>query len=360
MTFLRELRIQNFRNLRAVELKFESQVTVIEGHNGSGKTSLLDAIHLLGTGKPFSGGSATDFVSRGATETIVSGEVLGSGLLVRLGVEKSRSGTICRANGASVRSASSLMSFLPVVSLDAQSYQMVSNSPAYRRALLDRTLFHVEPDYLELFKKFHRAMQHRNEALRQVQHKSDLEFWDEEFCTFGSAVDEKRQRCVSALNNFLSAMEPWAGAGTGTLRLDYRSGWRSGISLSDALKESVERERQWEMTVVGPQRGELRVTVDGSAARQRVSRGQAKRIACFLVAAQLSLLEEASGLEPVLLIDDMSAELDRDAQRVVLETLVNGRRQTFLTAIDYDSLAKGLCLDNAQRFHVEHGNFVAH
>lgn len=360
MALLRELRIQNFRNLRSVDLKFSSQVNVIEGQNGSGKTSLLDAIHLLATGKPFSGGAPTDFVSRGATETIVSGEVECDGVPVRLGVEKSRLGTVCRANGANVRSASSLLAYLPVISLDSQLYQLVSNSPAYRRALIDRTLFHVEPDYLDLFKKFHRSMQHRNEAIRQGTAGTDLAFWDEEFCELGLVVDQRRQSGVAALNRFLAEMEPWAGAGTGTLRLDYRSGWRAGISLRDALSESAERERQWNMTLVGPQRGELRVTVDGIGAKQRVSRGQAKRIACLLVAAQLSFLEETSQVEPVLLIDDVSAELDQQAQRIVLETLVTGRRQTFVTAIDYEVLAKGKYLDDAQRFHVEHGNFLAH
>ena len=359
MAFLRELRIRNFRNLGSVELKFTSQVNVIEGQNGSGKTSLLDAIHLLATGKPFSGGTPADFVSRGATETVVNGEVDCDGVVVRLGVEKSRLGTACRANGASVRSASSLMAYLPVISLDAQLYQLVSNSPAYRRSLIDRTLFHVEPDYLDLFKKFHRSMQHRNEAIRQRSSGSALEFWDEEFCSLGLAVDRRRQAGVAALNSFLSSMEPWAGAGAGTLRLEYRSGWRAGLSLREALSEGAEREKQWNMTLVGPQRAELRVTVDGVGAKQRVSRGQAKRIACLLVAAQLAYLEETSQVEPVLLVDDLSAELDQQAQRVVLETLLNGRRQTFVTAIDYEVLAKGKYLDNAQRFHVEHGNFLA-
>ena len=84
------------------------------------------------------------------------------------------------------------------------------------------------------------------------------------------------------------------------------------------------------------------------------------QIACLLVAAQLSFLEETSQVEPVLLIDDISAELDQQAQRIVLETLVTGRRQTFVTAIDYEVLAKGKYFDDAQRFHVEHGNFLAH
>lgn len=357
MPFLRALRVQDFRNIRRAEFRFQAQVSVIEGVNGSGKTSLLEAIHVLATGRTFTGGVAADFISRGVENTILSGEVETDGSSVRLGVEKTRSATVCRADGAAVRSASLLLAYLPVLSLDAHLYQMVSNSPAYRRSLLDRTLFHVEQDYLELFKKFHRAMQHRNELLRNGQSAQMMGYWNEEFAHLGAAMDEKRQACVDGLNERLTAMEPWSGAGRGSLRLEYRSGWRSGTSLIEALAESAARESEWKTTVVGPHRAELRITVDGMAARQKVSRGQAKRIACLLVAAQLGLLDQKAQVNPILLIDDLSAELDRAAQEVVLATLLTGKRQAFITTIDYAQLPQAHYLTHAQRFHVEHGQF---
>ena len=357
MPFLRALRILDFRNIRQAELRFQAQISVVEGANGSGKTSLLDSIHVLATGRTFSGGLAADFISRGAERAVVSGDVEADAGTVRLGVEKTRAATTCRADGVAVRSASLLLAYLPVLSLDAQLYQMVSNSPAYRRSLLDRTLFHVEQGYLELFKKFHRAMQHRNELLRTGQRSQLIEYWDEEFAQLGTVMDERRQTCVDDLNHRLAEMEPWAGAGRGTLRLDYRSGWRSGCSLRDALAESGGREAEWKTTVVGPQRAELRITVDGSAVKQKVSRGQAKRIACLLVAAQLRCLEENARVKPILLIDDLSAELDRGAQQAVLEILLTGERQAFITTIDCAQLPQGHYLQHAQRFHVEHGQF---
>lgn len=357
MPFLGALRIRCLRNIGLAELSFQAPVCVIEGENGSGKTSLLDAVHILGTGRTFSGGVASDFITRGSEATVVSGDVDDGGRKVLVGVEKSKLTTVCKADGNVVRSASVLMGFLPVLSLDSQLYQLVSNSPSYRRSMLDRTLFHVEPGYLELFKKFHRSMQHRNELLRTASNRQAMEFWDEEFASLGTAMDQRRQDCVDRLNARLSDVEPWADAGRGALKLEYRSGWRSGIGLRDALVESRTRELDWKTTMVGPQRAELRVSVAGSAVRLRISRGQAKRIACHLVAAQLEMLEQEANVRPVLLVDDLAAELDATAQRTVLEILLSGKRQALVTTIDYRQLPKGTCLDHAQRFHVERGHF---
>lgn len=355
MSTLEEVRITDFRNLREVDLKFSEGLNIIAGRNGSGKTSLLEAIHVLASGKSFTGASATDFISRGASASTISGLVRTNGRSVAVGIEKGPVGTVCRAGGEGVKSASVLAELLPVISLDAQLFQLVGNTPAYRRSLLDRTLFHVEPKYLSVFKACHRALQQRNDGLRAGLTTAELEFWTEEFALHGEKLHQFRELCVEELNDWLKGQH-LLGEGQ-QLALEYRSGWRVGTSLTQALADSGGRESHLRTTLVGPHRAELRVTMNGMPVRQVISRGQSKVVACVLVEAQLACLAARGRPMPILLIDDICAELDGPARFNVLEMLVKPDRQAFVSVIDREWLPAGSYSASAAMFHVERGTF---
>jgi len=355
MSKLEEVRVKDFRNLRDVALKFGPSLNVIAGRNGSGKTSLLEAINVLASGKSFTGASASDFITKGSSASTISGVIGKSGRSIAVGIEKSAGSTVCRANGEGVRSASILAELLPVVSLDAQLFQLVGNSPAYRRSLLDRTLFHVEPDYLGVFKAYHRALQQRNDGLRTGISADELEFWNQELAVHGERLHGFRERCVLELNQWLEHHPLWPDGQI--LVLDYRSGWKSELSLLRALVDSSGRESHLRTTLVGPHRAELRVISDGAPVRQVISRGQAKLVACVLVEAQLACLAARGRAPPVLLIDDICAELDQNARAEVLEMLLKPGRQAFVSVIDNKWLPDGSYSSDALLFHVERGAF---
>ncbi|MSQ69572.1 MAG: DNA replication and repair protein RecF [Gammaproteobacteria bacterium] len=356
MATLERLWVEAFRNIAQLEKVFSADVNVVIGPNGSGKTSFLDAIHLLATARSFTGSSATDYIGRGHAKTTVGGGIRSAeGTSATLGVEKTGTTTICRVDGENVRSASLLSKYITVLPLHARLFQLLDDTPAQRRALLDRVLFHVEPQYLETYKRFHRAVQQRNELLKAGQRPAEFEFWDDEFVTAGELLNSRRSACADDLNGWLVARPHLRELGP--VSLAYRPGWKSEQTLREALQDSYSRERLLKNTTVGPHRAELKVLAGGRLARNAVSRGQAKLLTCLLVEAQLAYLENHGRAAPILLIDDIAAELDSRSRAIVLPMLLKSGRQAFVTAIDAAQVPPALDSINSTVFHVEHGVF---
>jgi len=355
MALLSEVLIRDFRNISDQRLEFAVNLNVIVGQNGSGKSSLLEAVSVLGTGKAFTGATASDFVAKGCQSSMVTGSVQLAGCRVAVGVEKTRSATTCRVDGRSVRSASSLAAFMPLVSLDAQMFQMAANAPAYRRAILDRTLFHVEQGYLVLFQRYFRALQNRNQLIRRSSKDEELRYWTEEFLLHGEELDRLRRKCVERLNVNLRTHSDLTALGE--VSLVYAAGWREGMTLADGLKESKDRERCLGATTVGPHRAGLKILLNGLPVRQTTSRGQSKLIACLIAEAQVRSLEDNGGESPIILVDDLCAELDRASQERSLTLLLRANRQVFITSIGDDHLAIPYSPYDVRKFHVKHGVF---
>jgi len=355
MALLAEVSIRDFRNISDQRLEFARNLNVIVGRNGSGKSSLLGAVSVLGPGKACTGATASDFVAKGCQSSMVTGTVEVAGCRVSVGVEKTRSATTCRVDGQAVRSASSLAGYLPLVSLDAQLFQMAANAPAYRRGILDRTLFHVEQDYLVLFQRYFRALQNRNQLIRRNSDDDELRYWTEEFLTQGEELDRLRRKCVDRLNVNLRSSADLTELGE--VSLLYAAGWREGATLVGALQESRDRERVLGATTVGPHRAGLKILLNEVPIRQTTSRGQSKLIACLIAEAQVRALEAGGGESPLLLVDDLCAELDRDSQERSLSLLLKENRQVFITAISGEDLTIPSGSYDARKFHVKHGVF---
>lgn len=356
MASLSEISVRDFRNISDQRLVFARNLNVIVGRNGSGKSSLLEAVSVLGTGKAFTGATASEFVSKGRQSSVVTGSVKVDGGHVAVGIEKTRSTTTCRVNAHAVKSASSLASYMPLVSLDSQLFQMAANAPAYRRAILDRTLFHVEPGYLALFQRYFRALQNRNQLIRRDSKDDEFRYWTEEFVEHGRNLDGLRRKCVAQLNCNLSRTEN--STELGDVSLAYAAGWRDGIDLEEAVAESRDRERLMGATTCGPHRAGLKILLNGLPVRHTTSRGQAKLIACLIAEAQIKSLETDGKEPPILLVDDLCAELDRDSQQHCLGLLLKENRQIFITAISLEDLPIPSSFYDVRKFHVKHGVFT--
>lgn len=358
MPILERVAISNFRILREVDLAFASGVNVIHGLNGSGKTSLLEAIYLLGTGKSFRTPKPADYISENARSALVSGEVrVGPGTpSSRLGIEKTARSTLCRIDGQTVGAASELARHFSVVSLDAQAFRVLDDGPAIRRALIDRALFHVEQHYLETYKRFHRALRHRNELLKQKASLREGEYWNRELAAQAEALDAARRRCVREFNAWIER-DPNASR-WGAPSFEYRPGWRQEASLEQLLADSWTRDIEARTTTHGPHRAELKILLDGRPAASVVSRGQGKLLICALTAAQCNFITEGTGRRPALLVDDINSELDRDSCKAALSLVLSGHGQAFVTAIEADVLEQSLPSTPDAWFHVERGRIT--
>ena len=329
------------------------------GSNGSGKTSLLEAAHILGTARSFRAGPAKSLITHGEEQYAVHGEwTLESGARRSLGVQRSRSGEIVlRVAGEPSRSVAELADELPLLLIDAESFDLLVGEPANRRRFLDWGVFHVEHDSREHRRRFQRALAQRNHLLRRDKLSAgELEVWTRDLAIHGAAVSAARERFLLALEK---EFEPLAAAlipELGAVQLAYRCGWDATQTFADALQRSLASDREQRFTQSGPQRADIRVTVDGHPAAQTLSRGQQKLLVCALKLAQGRMLARQQG-EVLYLIDDLPSELDRERCERVCRALAGMQVQSLITCVDAGAISREWLGEASQvaMFHVEHG-----
>jgi DNA replication and repair protein RecF len=307
---LRRVQVTDFRCLHQANLELDPNFTLISGPNASGKTSLLEAIYVLGRGRSFRTRTLEHLIRTGAERMVIVGEAEVSDRRVTLGVEGSKEGLRARLGGERVGTLAELAAALPVQIIDPEIHRLIEEGPSRRRRLLDWGVFHVEPSFIGNWQKYQQVLRQRNAALRSNQ--ALVSAWDGDLVRYGELITEARARYVALL-------APMAQAAARDLlnvelTLSYRTGWARELTLTEALTRSRPQDHESLATQVGPQRAELAIRVGGLPARDRISRGQQKLLAAVLLLSQMRLLPQESSVRPTLLLDDPAAELD--AQRL--------------------------------------------
>jgi DNA replication and repair protein RecF len=341
---------QNFRCLENIELEADPQYNLIYGRNASGKTSVLEAIAYLGRGKSFRGASTNDLIRHGEKEFVLFGEVSDGAHTAKVGVRNSSDGLETRVDGEKDGGAAALAAALPIQIIDPDVHELVAGAPDQRRRYLDWIAFHVEPGFLDAWRRFRRALKQRNAALRAGASGLALEGWNTEFAELAAIIDSGRRNALEvALDGLQEAGADLLGSEVG---FEYRAGWNEEQGLLLALQENIERDRQQGSTQYGPHRADLKLSYDERRARKLVSRGQQKLLACAMVLAAAETAQAALERPLLLLLDDPGAELDSDALGRLMRRVVGLGCQVIATSLDPKT---PLFPAEARAFHVEHG-----
>ena len=352
---LRQLILSNIRNLDAVDLNFGAKFNVFTGPNGSGKTSLLEAIYLLGVGRSFRAKSLQQIISFGEEQCLVRAKVRPFGDLesdgIWLGVKKGLNGDAQYRVGVNVeKSAAELTRLLPIQLIDVNSHLLLEGGPDYRRQFVDWGVFHVEPTFLQAWRMMKRALEQRNSALKLRQMPAEV--WNQSFISYAQTVDEFRRAYVTRFDLVLRPMLRQL-LNISDLEIRYKRGWSEDQSLAAALEATRSLDMACGYTNRGPQRADIEVLLDGRPAKTVLSRGQIKLFVCIMLLARAQTLSDASA--SVFLIDDLHAELDKDSCGLFIETINNLGCQVFITGIEEDLLKARLQGCNTHLFHVEQG-----
>ncbi len=352
--WLSRLDVEDVRIIASARLTLDPRLNLVTGANAAGKTSLLEALHVLGTGRPFAAGTVRPVVRLGGGPMRIVGRLRGDDGRERvLGFERSASGRPrVRLDGAEAARVGDLAQALPVVVVHPGSHELIAGGPGERRRYLDRGLFHVEQGFQATWQGYRRALEQRNALLRAGRSDRELATWEAEVARLGVALDGARERYVGDLRERVGRL---GGAllGEGIApRLRYRSGWDRAVGLEAALAAARPRDRERQRTSLGPHCADLRVEVHGRAARQTVSRGQQKLLAYALRLAQAEQLVASAGC--LLLLDDLPAELDCERRCRVLSTALAVGAQVFATALEPESVPVPAGA-SGKRFHVEQG-----
>ena len=347
---LRRLSLQGFRHLRDDALELDPRVNVIQGANAAGKTSFLESIHFLARARSFLTHRTAQMVAKGKERALVHGQIRAAGADHRLGVQYQKGQTRVRLDGRDVQALSESAGLLPIQVINTEGQRLLTDGPAERRAFLNWGVFHVEPAYREDWRRYQKALRQRNAALRAGDRRL-VAAWEPAMVAAAEAVDRRRQafletlmpRAMAIATNWLPASEPgW----------HFRRGWKADCPLAEVLAEGREQELSQGFALYGPQRADLRLTANGTEAEARLSRGQQKLLVAALRIALVEQWASRGTSRPLVLVDDLPAELDAAHRRFLLSSLLASGAQVFLTTIESEQLP-GVGL--ARWFHVEHG-----
>ncbi|KEF30405.1 DNA recombination and repair protein RecF [Marinobacter nitratireducens] len=369
-----KLQTEHFRNLSSAPVSFSPAFNLLYGENGSGKTSVLEAIGYLGLGRSFRVSRHQAVVHHGDQRFTVfggldrgcDGEVSGTAgqIVHRLGIARdvSQKETTLRVDGEGVRSLSSLAVHLPVSVIDPGVFDVVAGGPGKRRQFLDWAVFHVEPSFASLWQQCQRVTSQRNQTLRNGRlDESLLRVWDTQYAALSERITEARKWTFDRFKTLFQALVAEVDVSwTEGLKMEFYPGWDTGQSLVDILASHREQERRMGHTLYGPNRADIRLKFQGRPAAETFSRGQQKTLVILMKIAQGSILSEL-GKQVTFLLDDINAELDVGHRAMLAGKLKSLGCQVFITSIERpqaDVLWPDEKAPDYRMFHVEHGKLT--
>lgn len=350
---LQKLDIYKLRNIQHSSIEPSSGINLITGENGSGKSSLLEAIFILGRARSFRATNIKQAIQFEQTELIVSGQSKQqSGQLFHLGIQFNGKGCEIRLNQE--KSCKSELAYaLPVLLIHPKSYILLDGGPQNRREFLDWGVFNHEQNFLMQWRKFKKVLLQRNSLLKSKQ-TNQINVWNTELVQYGTIVSDYRKQYLQQLqpvffeicHHFLKFEK---------IELEYDTGWDESENFIAALENDLFKDLRYGYTHSGPHRCDFKIILNGRLAKHVVSRGQLKLLMLSLKLAQVKLINQEKNNTVCVLIDDLTAELDVHNKTKLLQYLSKLNCQVFMTTTELINFGDLTDLENYKVFHVEHG-----
>jgi DNA replication and repair protein RecF len=329
---LTRLQCRSFRCLRDINLAPGPEINVIRGRNAQGKTSLLEAVLFAATSKSHRTTIESELANRDSEEFHILLEVACADRAIAVETHWWKGQKRVKVNGAPQARLSDLLGKVRVVLFAPEDVGLVKGGAALRRRFMDMALSQLDPAYLAALQKYRDVLRQRNELLRG--HRPDpvlLDVWDVQLAREGASLIRTRTQFIKELND-LAATAYGRVADGEEMRLAYVPDSEAD-RLADLLTAKRENDVRRKMTVHGPHRDEIDVAVAGAPARSHASQGQQKSAALAIRLAETALIHERAGEHPILLLDEVLAELDAQRARRLFDAIPAGA-QCFLTTTD--------------------------
>lgn len=356
--YLRRLVLHNFRNLEQVEILPGRRFNVLWGDNAQGKTNILEGIYLLGHLKSFRGSPGSEMIRRQMPAGRLLAEVMRGNVLTTIELTFQGQQKSARINGKTVSKISDFLGLFPTILFSPEEVGLARGYPAGRRALLDRAAFQADPSFLERARAYQRCLQQRNQLLKEGCEGSQLSPWNENLILTGARLRFDRigylQRLVPQLREIYRQIT--AGQEEADLHYPTPAGTEEELreGFRKELEQVKEQERRLGRTLAGPHRDDPYFLVGGHSLRQYGSQGQQRSFMLAFKTAQIIDLETITGQQPVLLLDDMTGELDRKRQDFFFQFLRSRQGQVFVTTTELQALCnKGF--DDVRSFRIIKG-----
>jgi DNA replication and repair protein RecF len=319
--WLAELRLRDFRNYASLDVALSDGVTVLEGPNAQGKSNLLESVYTVALGRSPRVGSDAEVIRFGQDRAYVRGVVSGvRAQVLEVAFDRVSGEKRIKINGVPAQRGQ-LLGRLAVVLAGPLDDEVIRGAPAYRRRLLDAVLSQASPSYYFSLTRYLRVIRQRNRVLREAMAGPLLGPWDQQLVELGAGLIERRRGFVAALAQRARARHVRIAGGGEELDMTYQCSAGDGPER-EALERALAVRRGEEMrrgtSLVGPHRDDLRLTINGVDVRVFGSRGQQRTAALSIRLAEAEMLREELGDWPVMLLDDVLADLDASRQALVL------------------------------------------
>lgn len=354
--YISEISLKGFRNLSELKIEPAHGINVFYGDNAQGKTNFLESLYFCAVGRSLRGKSDQQLIQFGMEEShiraIVQREQRSDRIDVHLKREEKKGVAV---NGLPVKRLGELFGTMYAVVFSPDDLSLVKDGPAERRRFLDMELCQLSKVYYYDLQQYYRILKQRNNLLKEIPKRRELQdtlfAWDEQLSAFGERVIAARKRFLTRLDGIAAEKLERLTGGRDSLQTQYRPNCEGG-TFAGRLRRNLERDLTFGSTQSGPHKDDILFSVNGREVKLYGSQGQQRTTALAARLAEIELIREETGEEPILLLDDVFSELDESRQKYLLES-IDGL-QAFLTCTGIeDSIKKYIRRDNL--FCVENG-----
>lgn len=354
---LDKVQISHFRNINDLVFSAHKDLNIFLGENGSGKSSILEALHYLGFARSFRTHKHKNVIRHNKSGFTVFCSTMEDGIgQQKFGISRQVDDScVVNINGKKSKRATDLASFLPIQIFTPQSSDLLLGAPKLRRRYLDWLLFHVEQSFNLDSQVYSKCLKHLNAQYKSSQSNQALDYWTEQICKKGEAISENREnilnrRLVKLIYANLADFLPEF-----CFEISYYKGWEKECDLAAAINKNRPKDQRNGFLSVGPHKADLRVKIQGVNAHEVLSRGQLRMLVAAMQLAQTQCLHEQTAKSSIFLLDDVGAELDEEKRKVFVSRLSTADTQLFVTAIDSKQIEFLKNYNDKKVFHVEHG-----
>ena len=328
----------NFRGLKDDEHTF-SETNIIIGDNGAGKTSLIEAIYVSLLGTPLNSFSkANKELSRHEEGVFLSESMIldTKGVSSKQSFVSTNKKKTLSSNDTSITVREAFLS-TPICLIDSNIEKIASESPQYRRRLVDRSVFHVEQKHAESYKKLEKALKQRNRSIKNGERESAISSWDRIIAEEGETVTSHRAKFVEDLKNEISKIQ--GQVSKKEITVQFKKGWGEE-NLLEYLTKNINRDIAAKRTMGGPHRADIYIELDQKPAKEFSSKGEEKQMSLSVALAISKVIETKTGALPILLIDELESGLDETALLRITDYLKSLKNQQLITALKHHTITK--------------------
>lgn len=350
-----QIKIHEFRNIEFADISPSPAFNFIIGDNGSGKTSFLEAIYMLGHGRAFRHQLSSRIIQHNKSELVLFSKMISStGQPHSVGLSKSRNGeNKIKIDSDEGFKLAELAKLLPIQLITPEGFDLLTGGPKYRRAFVDWGCFHHYAEFISLWNSLRRLLKQRNALLKSASSYKQLSPWDKELIPIANQVsrirenyiDQIRSEIVKTSTDFLPEY---------LLDCQFYQGWDNSVNYATLLVENFERDKQVNYTTAGPHKADLKLRVNNIPIEALFSRGQLKLLMCALRLAQGEFYARHKDQSCLYLIDDFASELDLSKRTLLSKRLKETHSQVFITAVDHEQI-QTMVDENDKIFHIKCG-----